>query len=106
MDEILVGSLNEEIRNGFLVSEKRKAVWNVELCLLKRLDEVCKKYNLKRKDVVNILRDNDFIIKQGYKYNTIIALKFGIKEYIDNINNKPSLTKLAKKYKVNRNVFS
>lgn len=47
MDEILVGSLNEEIRNGFLVSEKRKAVWNVELCLLKRLDEVCKKYNLR-----------------------------------------------------------
>ena len=42
----------------------------------------------------------------AYKYNTIIALKFAIKEYIDNINNKPSLTKLAKKYKVNRNVLS
>ena len=70
------------------------------------IGQFCKKYNLKRKDVVNILRDNGFIIKQGYKYNTIIALKFGIKEYIDNINNKPSLTKLAKKYKVNRNILS
>ena len=38
------------------------------------IGQFCKKYNLKRKDVVNILRDNGFIIKQGYKYNTIIAL--------------------------------
>lgn len=38
--------LKEEIRCDFLVSEKRKKVWNVELQLLAKFDEVCKKYNL------------------------------------------------------------
>lgn len=65
MEKILVGSLNEEIRNGFLVSEKRKAVWNVELCLLKRLDEVCKKYNLRYwldgGSLLGAIRHNGFI---------------------------------------------
>ena len=36
----------EEIRSGFLVTEKRKKVWAVELKMLEKLDEVCKKYNL------------------------------------------------------------
>ncbi len=36
----------EEIRSGFLVTEKRKKVWAVELQILEKLDEVCKKYNL------------------------------------------------------------
>ena len=36
----------EEIRSGFLVTEKRKKVWAVELQMLEKLDEVCKKYNL------------------------------------------------------------
>ncbi len=36
----------EEIRSGFLVTEKRKKVWAAELQMLEKLDEVCKKYNL------------------------------------------------------------
>lgn len=39
--------LNEEVRSGFLVTTKRKKVWSVELNLLKKFDEVCRKYNLK-----------------------------------------------------------
>lgn len=38
--------LKEEIRCGFLVSEKRKKIWHTELQLLKKFDEVCKKHNL------------------------------------------------------------
>lgn len=37
----------EEVREGFLVSEKRKKVWNVELELLQVVLDVCKKYNLR-----------------------------------------------------------
>lgn len=38
--------LSEETRSGFLVTEERKKVWAVELDLLKKLDGVCKKYEL------------------------------------------------------------
>ena len=38
--------LKEEVRCDFLVTEKRKKIWHVELELLKKFDEVCKKYNL------------------------------------------------------------
>lgn len=38
--------LKEETRSGFLVTEKRKKVWYVELELLKKLDEVCRKHGL------------------------------------------------------------
>ena len=40
-------SLDEEVRDGFLVSSKRKKIWNVELDLLFKLDEVCKKLGLR-----------------------------------------------------------
>lgn len=36
----------EEIRCGFLVTEKRKKVWAVELQMLEKIDEVCQKYGL------------------------------------------------------------
>lgn len=38
--------IQEETRCGFPVTEKRKKVWYIELQLLKRFDEVCKKYHL------------------------------------------------------------
>ena len=47
MNEIFIGNMKEEVINGFIVSEKRKAIWNVELGLLKKLDEVCKKHSLR-----------------------------------------------------------
>ena len=39
--------LKEEVRDGFTVSTKRKRIWNVELNLLLKLDEVCKKNDLR-----------------------------------------------------------
>ena len=37
----------EEMRSGFLVNEKRKKIWAIELQMLEKFDEVCKKYDLK-----------------------------------------------------------
>ncbi len=36
----------EEIRSGFLVTEKRKKVWAAELQMLEKFDEICQKHNL------------------------------------------------------------
>lgn len=36
----------EEVRSGFLVTEKRKKVWAVELEILELFDRICKKYGL------------------------------------------------------------
>ena len=40
-------NLKAETIDGYFVSEKMKAVWNVELNMLKKMLEVCKKYDLK-----------------------------------------------------------
>lgn len=40
-------SLEKESKCNFEISEKRKQIWNIELELLFKLDEVCKKYNLR-----------------------------------------------------------
>ena len=40
-------NLEPETRNGYLISADMKKVWAVEMELLKKLLEVCKKYNLK-----------------------------------------------------------
>ena len=36
----------EEIRSDFLVDEKRKKIWAVELQILEKIDEICQKHNL------------------------------------------------------------
>lgn len=38
--------IQEEVRCGFTVTEKRKKVWHTELEILKKFDEVCKKHQL------------------------------------------------------------
>jgi len=38
--------LNEEIRNGFLVTKERKGIWKTQLEMLSVLLSVCKKYNI------------------------------------------------------------
>lgn len=40
------GFLNEEVRCEYRVSSEMKKVWSVQLDLLNKLDEVCKKYGL------------------------------------------------------------
>ena len=36
----------EEMRSSFLVDEKRKKIWAVELQILEKFDEICRKHNL------------------------------------------------------------
>ena len=45
--ELPEGFLNEEVRCGYTVNEKMKAVWAVELDLLNELARVCSKYDIK-----------------------------------------------------------
>ncbi|MBP5507983.1 MAG: LicD family protein [Prevotella sp.] len=40
-------NMQEESRNGYVVSEKMKKVWALQLQLVKKLLEVCEKYNLR-----------------------------------------------------------
>ena len=45
--ELPEGFLDEEIRCGYTVTAKAKRAWAVQMDLLHKLDEVCKKYNLR-----------------------------------------------------------
>ena len=45
-------NLNDEIRDGVLVSSKMKRIWKVNMNLLAELDRVCNKYKIKYKTVV------------------------------------------------------
>lgn len=38
--------IQEEVRCGFTVTQKRKKIWYIELELLKKFDEVCRKHHL------------------------------------------------------------
>lgn len=42
-----VDFLKEEVISGYLVTEKRKEIWAVELDLFLEFEKICKKYNLK-----------------------------------------------------------
>ncbi len=46
MDKIKPSFFEKEIRCDFLVDEKRKKVWVVELEMLAKFDQVCREYNL------------------------------------------------------------
>ena len=45
--ELPEGFLDEEVRCGYTVTAKAKRAWAVQMDLLHKLDEVCKKYNLR-----------------------------------------------------------
>lgn len=40
-------NLEEENRNGYTISPKMKAIWNIQLEMLEKLIDVCKKYDIK-----------------------------------------------------------
>ncbi len=44
--EFAASFYREEVRSGFLVTEKRKKVWAKELEILEKFDEICKKHGL------------------------------------------------------------
>lgn len=70
------------------------------------LSQLSSKYKVKIEDIKKELEKQGYIIKSGYKLSTIIGLKQGVEEYIQNINNNPSLTKICKKYKMNNKTLS
>ena len=70
------------------------------------LSELAQKYKVKREYIKYELESSGYIIKSGYKLSTIIGLKQGVDEYIKNINNSPSLTKICAKYHMNRKTLS
>ena len=45
--ELPEGFLDEEVRQGYTVTKKAKRTWAVQLDLLHKLDEVCKKHGLR-----------------------------------------------------------
>ena len=49
MEKNYLVSMDAEERNGYLVSEEMKKVWNVQLDMFLLLIEVCKKHQLKEK---------------------------------------------------------
>ena len=40
-------NLNEEVRNGYLITAETKKVWAVQIDLLKHLVDACQRHNLK-----------------------------------------------------------
>lgn len=40
-------NMQDEYIDGYFVSSKTKKIWNIELDMLKLLDDICKKYSLK-----------------------------------------------------------
>lgn len=65
-----------------------------------------KEYHVSSSYVKDYLREQGYIIKTGYKYQTVVGLKPAIEEYIANLNNKPSITKIAEKYGIMRKTLS
>jgi lipopolysaccharide cholinephosphotransferase len=59
------GFLDEEVRNGYTVTSKAKRAWAVQIDLLIKLDEVCKKYGLRyfadSGTLLGAARDHGFI---------------------------------------------
>ena len=46
--EVFVENIDrDEMRNGFLVTNHRKKLWNVQIGLINEFDRICKKYNLR-----------------------------------------------------------
>ena len=58
-------SFEEETRQNYLISKEMKQVWACELDLLKKLLQVCEKYNLKcwadAGTLIGAIRDHGFI---------------------------------------------
>lgn len=70
------------------------------------LSKLAQKYKVKRENIKQELESQGYIIKSGYKLSTILGLKQGVDEYIKNINNSPSLTKICAKFHMNRKTLS
>ena len=52
------------------------------------------------------LTEMGYFMYTGAKYTSVVGLKLAVEEYIQNYNNKPSLSKLSKKYKIGSKTIS
>ena len=68
------------------------------------LTEISNKYKIDYNILVSELQSRGYIFKRGYSSQITINLKSAIDEYLN--SKKPSLTKLSKKYSINRDTLS
>ena len=56
--------------------------------------------------IVNEINSRGYYMKAGLSYSSVINIKLAMDEYISNYNNKPSLSKICKKYHVGCSTIS
>jgi hypothetical protein len=56
--------------------------------------------------ITNRLEELGYHMYNGAKASSVKKLKLAVEEYISEYNNEPSITKIATKYKIGRNVLS
>ncbi len=69
------------------------------------LGELSRKYKVPSKQIKTELEFQGYIIKSGYRLQTIIGLKLGVEEYIANIPNS-SISKICEKYHMTHKTLS
>lgn len=70
------------------------------------LTKLSQVYNVKKVEIKHELEKQGYVIKSGYTLSTVLGLKFGVAEYVANLNNNPSLTKISAKFHINRKTLS
>lgn len=70
------------------------------------LTEISRLNSVKRGDIIEKLAELGYVVKKGCTLKSVIGLKKATEEYISNINNKPSLTKISSKYGIKRQTLS
>lgn len=65
MEANLSEFLKQEIRNGYLVSEKMKKIWSLEIDILKEIKKICERHNIEYFAIcgtlIGAVRENGFI---------------------------------------------
>lgn len=68
--------------------------------------EIAKELKIAKELIIDNLRKQGYVVKKGSKLNTIVGLYNAEKKYIQNINNKPSITKIAKEFGIKPKTLS
>ena len=69
------------------------------------IGELSRKYKVPSKQIKTELESQGYIIKSGYRLQTIIGLKLGVEEYIANMPNS-SISKICEKYHMTHKTLS
>lgn len=90
------------MENNKLIEKGIKCFVNREGTVL----QISKLLKIKQKDLREALLQLGYKANPGIKVDFVISLKNAVDEYIKNINNNPSLTKIGKKWNIGRNALS